>query len=105
MVMGLSKELKEDLLRRICWKDKREVKKVRSEICNCGYCGKEFFVPIVNEWVYRRKDFIALPKTGELKFFCSWGCMRKFDKEYEEKLNEKRAKKYERKNRVSAVSC
>ncbi len=75
----------------------REVKKVGStcnfsRMCNCGECGKEFFVPVINEWVYKRKDYMGSEKE-ETKFFCSWKCLRSFDREYEEKKRAKRLAK------------
>lgn len=44
----------------------------------CNKCGKEFPVLYLNQYVYKRGA----------KYFCSWSCMRKFDKE-KEKMNKK----------------
>lgn len=35
---------------------------------NCAICGKRFVFR--DEWVFRKKE----------KIFCSWGCMRKFER-------------------------
>lgn len=35
----------------------------------CYQCGKLFFVPDYETYVFRR----------DTKYFCSWGCMRKYD--------------------------
>lgn len=38
----------------------------------CHECGKEIFV--TPEWVYKRGEY------SRVKYFCSWGCLCKFDK-------------------------
>ena len=42
----------------------------------CPVCGKIFIIQNPLDYVYKRK-----PKTTT-KFFCSWGCMRAWDKEH-----------------------
>ena len=53
----------------------------------CKQCGKKFFIPACDTWVYKR---------GETVYFCTWGCMRTFDrikeKEKERKQKEREAK-------------
>ncbi len=41
----------------------------------CPLCGKEFWAG--SEWVFRKTD----RKTGYIKYYCSWGCIRKLEKE------------------------
>ena len=60
-------------------------------MCKCEICGKDFFVPVVGYWVYKREDYMG---DGLTKYFCSWGCMRKFDKAYEEAKERKHAKRF-----------
>lgn len=56
----------------------------------CPTCGKTFWVMHPTEWVYkryrRRKDDVTT------MFFCSWSCLRKFDKSREEKQKKKKIK-------------
>ena len=42
---------------------------------NCPICGKEFFIN-GEEWAYKRRD----TPRGKQIWFCSWGCMRKYEK-------------------------
>ena len=65
-----------------------------SKMCKCGVCGKDFFIPVVGYWVYKRENHL---KDGNEIYFCGWNCMRKFEKEYEEK---KAKKLEERKKRM-----
>lgn len=53
----------------------------RSEVLVCPICGKHFFVPIMGEWVYHKTPN-AVSRTS--KYFCSWTCMRKYEKLEEE---------------------
>lgn len=46
----------------------------------CPICGKTF-LPLSQEWAYRWHF------NGKLMVFCSWGCMRKFEKERDKKQN------------------
>lgn len=38
--------------------------------CKCPLCGKEFYVPIVEEWAYKIDQHPV----------CSWGCLRRAEK-------------------------
>lgn len=51
-----------------------------SVVCNCSICGKGIFIPVVNMWAYKRSDYF---NNGNIRYFCSWGCMRKYDKDHE----------------------
>lgn len=51
----------------------------------CKICGKDFYVQSTEEWVYRR---------GAL-WFCTYGCMRKYDKAHEKLKEEKPLRPYE----------
>ena len=48
----------------------------------CQMCGKEFYPPSA-DWAYKEGKM-------KVKYFCSWGCLRQWEKEKDEK--EKRAK-------------
>ena len=49
----------------------------------CPVCGKEYLVPDVASWAY---VMWAMKKTGGVKvYFCSWGCLRKWEKEHQPK--------------------
>lgn len=57
----------------------------------CPECKKKFYCYNMGGWAYKRDD-------GYLrKTFCSWGCMRKFDKKKEQMIEES---KYKRKGRA-----
>lgn len=51
--------------------------------CTCPECGKIFYPPVKEQWVYRRYIFKS-NRTGaqDEHLFCSWGCMRKYDREF-----------------------
>lgn len=53
-----------------------------SKLCNCGECGKQIFIPVIGYWVYKRTD---RSEDGGMRYFCGWNCMRKYDRELEEK--------------------
>lgn len=46
----------------------------------CVFCGKEFYARCDrSEWAYKtRKKY---NENGDYNFFCSWKCLRKFEKE------------------------
>lgn len=46
----------------------------------CPVCGKQFAVLYPHLWRYKR------PKRGGEHYFCSWGCLRAYDKEGEQKM-------------------
>ena len=52
-----------------------------SIMTKCAICGKDIFVPVVKMWVYKVYDN---HEDGVLKYFCSWSCMRKHEKMFEE---------------------
>lgn len=48
---------------------------LREKKCDC--CGKTFFLT-PDIWVYK-KEF-AINHKRPMKYFCSWGCLRKYEK-------------------------
>ncbi len=58
----------------------------------CPVCGKMFIVPSLSAWVYRKSDY-AISGTGKILYFCTWSCMRKWEKAYEERIIEDRRKR------------
>lgn len=42
----------------------------------CPICKKPYYILDTRVWVYKRKN-----ASGHQKYFCSWGCMRKWEKE------------------------
>ena len=54
----------------------------------CPQCQKLFFVTDCERWVYKRT--VTNKDGGKLKHFCKYSCMRKFDKEYEERKSKQR---------------
>ena len=62
------------------WKDKEEHETYIP--CTCHRCGKTFFPPLKNSWVYKRGSKSNRSESGTyLVFFCSWGCMRQYDRD------------------------
>ena len=49
-------------------------------IKQCPICGKEFCVLYPDMYRYKRTD------RNQLKYFCSWSCLREFDKQKGEKI-------------------
>lgn len=49
----------------------------------CHTCGKTFYIPDKNQYVYKRDEV----KDGRFlrEYFCSWSCLCKYDKEYTDK--------------------
>lgn len=66
----------------------------------CPICNKDFVVLNIGQYVYKKND------GKNLRYFCSYGCYRRFSKEYEEKkkLNNRRGryKQIENKKRKEA---
>ena len=56
---------------------------------NCPTCGKEFFVPQLDDWVFKR---YRRDKTKELMYFCKWSCVRKWDAEHPDRRGRPRKK-------------
>lgn len=52
----------------------------------CKTCEKDFYVPNSEDWVYRRGSF----------WFCSWSCLRKYEKAHEKPKKEKPVREYEK---------
>lgn len=53
----------------------------------CPMCGK-IFIAREGEWAYKRRD-----SNHRVKYFCSWGCLQKFDQQKPKKVAaEKREK-------------
>lgn len=42
----------------------------------CPICGRKFYYYSADEWAYKKYD-----KNNHMRYFCSWGCMRKWEKE------------------------
>lgn len=51
--------------------------KVMIDERKCYECGKTFVAMDISQWAYRRND-------RYMRYFCSYGCMRKWDKRQEE---------------------
>lgn len=50
--------------------------------CNCAECGKVFVPPVKTQWAYKRGSKSHRRDGGAyVIYFCSWGCMRKYDRE------------------------
>lgn len=49
----------------------------------CYLCGREFYAG--GQYVYKRNY-----PTGHVKFFCSYSCVRDFDRSREERRNKQR---------------
>lgn len=46
----------------------------------CPVCGKKWYVLEVDSWAYVR--WTKKDKSGIPTAFCSWGCLRKWDKDH-----------------------
>ena len=44
----------------------------------CPVCMKEFFIPDIEQWAYKHWE---TNKKKKRIYFCSWGCMRKYEKD------------------------
>lgn len=56
---------------------------VHADEHKCFMCKKWFFSTDISQWAYK------MPYKGNTKFFCSWPCLREFEK----RENEKRLKR------------
>lgn len=57
----------------------------------CPICGKTHYPPDLDTYVYKRRDWHKRDAHEEAIFyFCSWSCMRKWDKEQDEKYKKKK---------------
>ncbi len=55
----------------------------------CEMCGKEIYGINRDTWAYKRGE-----APGHYKFFCTWSCLRKYDKMKEEKRKATKPKRY-----------
>ncbi len=51
----------------------------------CAVCGKVFDIVGTDYWTYKRRVPSDTGKGTKLEWYCSWGCMRKSEKEEEER--------------------
>ena len=51
----------------------------------CASCKKDVFISVPKEWVYKKEVWSGGSKgCSRKKWFCSWKCLRAFEKKYEE---------------------
>lgn len=50
--------------------------------CMCEQCGKLFVKGLVIDWAYKK---VVKKKWTRTLWFCSWSCMRKWEKEHKKK--------------------
>ena len=50
--------------------------------CECEQCGKLFVKGLVVDWAYKK---VVKKKWTRTLWFCSWSCMRKWEKEHKKK--------------------
>lgn len=62
----------------------------------CPVCDKVFLITDVSQWVYKRID------GSSPKYFCSWTCMRKYDKKMEIKRKVQKHLKWMKKVKARA---
>ena len=62
----------------------------------CGTCKKWFLITDLSQWVYKR------PYKGRTKLFCSWTCMRAFDRKMEEQRKQAKHDKWLAKENANA---
>lgn len=51
----------------------------------CKNCGKKFYISDRREWAYKIHDDVSR------KYFCSWSCLRNYEKEIEEAKRQRRS--------------
>lgn len=61
---------------------RNELEKIFGMDRKCFMCGKQFLVPN-DDYVYKRQ------KDTKYRYFCSYGCMRKYDREQETRKGRK----------------
>ena len=54
----------------------------------CPVCGKDKFVPDCETWVYQR--WVKEGEKSARRYFCSWACMRKYDRQHDVDIQEMR---------------
>lgn len=64
----------------------------RLPLDKCCECGKEFFIPVRADWAYKRLRKLS-DATDEVRYFCSWHCLREYDKKREERRRKRRGRK------------
>lgn len=64
----------------------------RLPLDTCAECGKHFFVPFRSDWVYKRARRVSVDAAEEQLYFCSWHCLRAYDKKMEERRKRGRKK-------------
>lgn len=50
----------------------------------CPVCGHDRFIPDCETWVYQR--WVKVGEKSARRYFCSWTCMRKYDKQHDEEI-------------------
>lgn len=50
----------------------------------CPVCGNDRFVLDCDTWVYQR--WVKVGEKSARRYFCSWTCMRKYDKQHDEEI-------------------
>lgn len=51
--------------------------------CGCYECGKIFYPPVREEWVFKRYVPRASRDSRDRTiYFCSWSCLRKYEREF-----------------------
>lgn len=55
----------------------------------CATCGEFVYIPYGEIWTYKRVLYKGHP-GGIRKWFCSWGCMRKWDAAHPPKVSKMR---------------
>lgn len=70
-------------------------KKYSQDARECPICGKEFCVPVFEEWVYKREFNTGKGnnKRNSRIVFCSWHCLRSWEKQREKEMEERRRKR------------
>ncbi len=48
----------------------------------CKVCGKAFYTPLADDWAYQKRLY-QRNKSDLRLWFCSWGCLRKWEAENE----------------------
>ena len=51
----------------------------------CKRCKKMFFMPLASDWTYKKYR----PSGNGLYYFCSWKCLRDYEKDHETKHEKK----------------
>ena len=54
----------------------------------CPVCGTEKFIPDCELWAFQR--WVKEGKNFTRRYFCSWTCLRKYDKEHDEDMEKMR---------------